>query len=69
MKMESCQGVLKLTYDSNKSEADLRSLFVDSMKWYKWATFSRVDPYTKTLSVTMQLGQPKKFRFCWGVAE
>lgn len=67
LRVDSCTApahLYRITYHSHRPESELRALFVESMKWYRWATFSRVDPYTKTLSVTMQLGQqPRKFRF------
>ena len=57
------EGVVRYTFDSNRSEEELRNFFMESMKWYRWTTVSRSDPYARSLTVQVQLVSCKKFKF------
>lgn len=59
----TADGVTRFVFDSNRPEEELRSLFIESMKWYRWTTISRSDPYARTLTVQVQTISCRKFQF------
>lgn len=65
-KVQECRdGVVKYTYLSNQNEDTIKFMFLNTMNWNSKVTFSKTDPYAKTLTVHVGGKYPMKLKFAF----